>query len=282
MVCTTYTMQRFRYKTHDVPVKDRGNLQKDIIEQIFSHDMASLYEEICEEMKWHIDTNALERMRKANEARLEELDAKIKDAEENAGEMEVRDAMAAKAYYLADVGRYDDAIRAFEATSEKTTGAGPKLDLVFALLRLEISRGDWSAVKKQLERATELCASGGDWERKNRLKVYRGIFMMATRDFKKAAELFLDSIATFTATELMPYSECVFYSVILAVAALDRPTLKSRVVTSPEILSMVDQIPHLHTFVDALYDCRYADWMKSFAEMTDSIRSDRYLYPHFR
>lgn len=29
--------------------------------------------------------------------------------------------------------------------------------------------------------------------------------------------------------ELMPYERCIFYTVVLAVVALDRPTLKSKV-----------------------------------------------------
>ena len=64
--------------------------------------------------------------------------------------------------------------------------------------RLDIAAGDWRAVKEGLKRAKELCASGGDWERKNRLKVYEALFLLATRDIKRAAHLFLDSIATFT------------------------------------------------------------------------------------
>lgn len=65
--------------------------------------------------------------------------------------------------------------------------------------RLDIAAGDWHAVKAGLKHAKELCEGGGDWERKNRLKVYEGTFLLATRDFKHAARLFLDSIATFTA-----------------------------------------------------------------------------------
>jgi hypothetical protein len=39
--------------------------------------------------------------------------------------------------------------------------------------RLELSRGDWRAVKAGLEKAQLLCDKGGDWERKNKLKVGR-------------------------------------------------------------------------------------------------------------
>lgn len=54
-------------------------------------------------------------------------------------------------------------------------------------------------MKQQIDKAKKLCDQGGDWERKNRLKVYEALFLMVTRDFKKAGELFLDSTATFGA-----------------------------------------------------------------------------------
>ena len=65
--------------------------------------------------------------------------------------------------------------------------------------RSDIAFGDWHAVKQQIDKAKKLCDEGGDWERKNRLKVYEALFLMVTRDFKKAGELFLDSTATFGA-----------------------------------------------------------------------------------
>lgn len=57
---------------------------------------------------------------------------------------------------------------------------------------------DWQCVKKLLVRAKTICEAGGDWEHKNKLKVYEGVAAMHARDFRRAAELLLDSIATFT------------------------------------------------------------------------------------
>jgi hypothetical protein len=98
---------------------------------------------------------------------------------------------------------------------------------------------------------------GGDWERKNRLKVYEGVFAMATRDFRKAATLFLDSLSTFTATELCSYNQFVFYTVVTAMVALDRVSLKKRVVDTPEILAVLGQLPHMESFLNGLYGCKY-------------------------
>jgi len=42
---------------------------------------------------------------------------------------------------------------------------------------------------------------GGDWDRRNRLKVYEGLYSMSIRDFSKAANLFLETVSTFTRYE---------------------------------------------------------------------------------
>jgi 26S proteasome regulatory subunit N7 len=74
-----------------------------------------------------------------------------------------------------------------------------------------------------------LFEEGGDWERKNRLKVYEGLYCMATRNFKKATSLFLDSISTFTTYELFPYDTFIFYTVLTSIISLDRVSLKQKV-----------------------------------------------------
>ena len=53
----------------------------------------------------------------------------------------------------------------------------------------------------------------GDWDRRNRLKVYEGLYAMSIRDFLKAANLFLETISTFTSYELMDYDLFVKYAV---------------------------------------------------------------------
>lgn len=54
---------------------------------------------------------------------------------------------------------------------------------------------------------------GGDWDRRNRLKVYEGLYYMSVRDFSKAADRFLETISTFTSYELMDYVQFVQYTV---------------------------------------------------------------------
>ena len=55
---------------------------------------------------WTVDDSRMSAMRTANEAQLSKLEASIKDAEENLGDIEVRDAFLAKADYLYKIGAH--------------------------------------------------------------------------------------------------------------------------------------------------------------------------------
>jgi 26S proteasome regulatory subunit N7 len=65
-----------------------------------------------------------------------------------------------------------------------------------------------------LRRLTDEGDEGGDWDRRNRLKVYTGLHFLSIRQFKRAGELLLDALSTFTATELLSYNEFVGLMVI--------------------------------------------------------------------
>eukprot|EP00798_Chlamydomonas_sp_ICE-L_P025811 gene25811-11486_t len=272
----------FLCKTKGLPGVDSAKLQQEILDVIYAGDLAPLYEWVCAQLSIPVDAARLATMKEKNAATLAELESKIKDAEENLGETEVRDALLAKANFLCSIGDRDAAVEAYAATEAKTAGSGNKVDLVFNKLRLFMAYGDMYEVKSLLARAKQLCSDGGDWERKNKLKVYQGVFAMQTRDFKLSANLFLDSIATFTATELFPYTRVIFYAVVISMLALDRVSLKKKVVDAPEILTVIGQVPGLAPYLNSLYNCKYKDFFKAFVGMIDEMKSDMYLSPHIR
>ncbi|KAL3137087.1 hypothetical protein ABBQ32_006672 [Trebouxia sp. C0010 RCD-2024] len=274
--------KRFLYTSQSLSDKEKGRLQKEILDTILAENLAPLYEHICQEAGWSPDGSQLQRMQSANQTKLQELEGKITDAEENLGDTEVKEALTAKADYLCRIGSRKAAEEAYKKAEAKTAGSGPKMDMVFSTLKSDIAFGDWHAVKQQIDKAKKLCDEGGDWERKNRLKVYEALFLMVTRDFKKAGELFLDSTATFGATELMSYETLIFYSVVTSVITLDRVNLKKKVVDAPEILTVIDSIPNLTSFLNSLYDCHYGSFFKAFSQIIDQIDADPYLHPHLR
>uniref|UniRef100_A0A7R9UZ32 26S proteasome regulatory subunit RPN7 n=1 Tax=Chlamydomonas euryale TaxID=1486919 RepID=A0A7R9UZ32_9CHLO len=272
----------FLLKAEECPSVDKTALQKDVLNDVMKHDLLPIYDHCCAELGWTVDQAVRAAMKAKNDAKMEELESKIKDAEENLGEQEVRDALLAKADYLASVGDKDAATAAFDAAEAKTTGFGNKMDLVFSQIRLLMFYEDWREVNKLLAKAQTLCDQGGDWERKNKLKVYEAVYAMHTRNFKQASSLFLEALATFTATELFPYSRVIFYAVVTAVVAMDRVSLKKSVIDASEVLTGIGQIPHLEAYLNSLYACKYASFFAAFVEVVDLMRADPYLSLHLR
>lgn len=135
--------------------------------------------------------------------------------------------------------RQEKAIVSYEAIFEKTGILGTKIDLVLAIIRVALFFGDKILAKKTIERASTLVESGGDWDRRNRLKAYHGLHALTVRSYSQAAPLLLDSLSTFTSYELCNYSWLVIYSILAGSVALKRVDFKTKVVDAPEIKAIV-------------------------------------------
>ncbi len=72
---------------------------------------------------------------------------------------------------------------------------------------------------------------GGDWDRRNRLKVYEAMYSASIRKFKESADLLLEGLATFTSYELCSYNQFIFYTVLMAAVSIDRVNLKNKALT---------------------------------------------------
>ncbi|GMP85636.1 hypothetical protein CsSME_00038715 [Camellia sinensis var. sinensis] len=171
----------------------------------------------------------------------------IADAEENLCESEIREAHLAKSLFFIRIGDKEKALEQLKLTESKTVAAGQKMDLVFHTLQIGFFYMDFDLISKSIDKA----------KKKNRLKVYEGLYYMSTRNFKKATSLFLDSISTFTTYELFPYDNFIFYTVLTSIISLDRVSLKLKVVDALEIFTVIGKIPHLLGFLNSLYDCQY-------------------------
>ncbi|KAJ3696913.1 hypothetical protein LUZ61_000618 [Rhynchospora tenuis] len=266
----------------DVDDIEKVRLREEVLSVVKSDDMASLYESLTTSGVLEKDAELLDSTKKRIEEEIKKLDEKIADAEENLGESEVREAHLAKSLYFIRICDKERALEQLKVTEGKTVAVGQKMDLVFYTLQIGFFYMDFDLISKSIDKAKNLFEEGGDWERKNRLKVYEGLYCMSTRNFKRAASLFLDSISTFTTYELFPYDTFIFYTVLTSIISLDRVSLKQKVVDAPEILAVIGKVPHLSEFLNSLYGCQYKSFFVAFSGLTEQIKLDRYLQPHFR
>lgn len=68
-----------------------------------------------------------------------------------------------------------------------------------------------------MEKARAQMEKGGDWERKNKLKIYEALNYIMIRKFPEASKILIDAASTFTATEIISYDSIIFYVIILGI-----------------------------------------------------------------
>jgi 26S proteasome regulatory subunit N7 len=211
---------------------------------------------------------------------LKKLDEKLKDAEENLGDVEVRDTIYEKAALYEKHKDYENAVKFYESALKKSVGVSKKLEVQFALLQMYLQLKDLDKIKGAIERCKQLLEEGGDWERKNKLKVYEGLFNVMIRNFRDAATLFLDAIPTFNSPEVVSFNELVFYTISTSMVSLERSEIRKKVIHSPDILSVIKELPELKVFLDSFYKCDYKTFFFTFVKIIDKISADPYLQPH--
>lgn len=251
-----------------------------IVDTIKELDMGPFYKFFCEEYKIPLDKAIADGLDAKNKSKIETLDAAIKEAVEEFGETEIRETHLAKAEYLCRIGDKAEALKAFDLTSEKTVSTGQRLDIVLNLIRMGMFFGDKEMTDKNFVIAEDLMEKGGDWDRRNRLKVYKAVHAVSSREFKKASGLFLDTVSTFTCNEMMSYQRFVELAVLSSMVALDRNELQKKVVKGPEIRQILHESPVVQSFLDSLYNCKYKEFFESLVGIDEMMTKDALLARH--
>ncbi|TFK47736.1 PCI-domain-containing protein [Heliocybe sulcata] len=260
-----------------------GTARKELLEGIKAEQMSPYYRIVTSTSALPLDQALLDTMEKANKEELEKLDERLAEAEKTEGETEISDVLRARANYFTRVGDKDRAVEAQKLALEKTPGLGSRIDIVLTLVRIGFFFGDHQLITSNLTKAEELIEKGGDWDRRNRLKVYQGLHLLSIRQFKPGGELFIDALSTFTATELLSYNDFVALTVVANTLTLTRPDLKKKIISAPEVIGVLPELPILADLTKNLYECHYDKFFLALATVEQTyLRSSRLLSPHTR
>ena len=174
-----FTSKNRYQRTEDiVSSKEKKTIQQQILNTIKERDMAPMYVTLTKMFGWKLDEKLHAELKAKNEKKLKELDEKYKDAEKNQGEYEVLTAATEKANYLSSIGDKAAMQKAFELVKEKAFSSGQKIDASFNVMRNAFMHDDLDLMKKALEDSKQLVEEGGDWDRRNRRRVYEGVYKL--------------------------------------------------------------------------------------------------------
>ena len=193
-----------------------------------------------------------------------------------------------KATYIFEIGKIykeqkmmPEAIEKFKETISKTQSFNTKVDALFEICHIGLLEKDLDILKEYLQKIKDLLKEGGDWEKKNRLKVYEGLYLLFIRNFKDAGKNFLEALMTFTSYELFDFKTFVFYTAVINIISVDRKTLKEKIIDNSDVLSCINDIPHLQKFLNTFYDGQYAEFFKELYYIIQVIKKDFYLSKHY-
>ena len=217
-----------------------------------------------------------------SDKRIEEIKKKM---EEDVEGLEEKD----KASYIFEIGKIykekkqmDKAIEQFKETIAQTISFNTKFDAIFEILHIGLLEKNQDILKEYLAKCKDLLKEeGADWEKKNRFKIYEGLNFVLNKNFKDAGKNFLEALMTFTSYELFDFKTFVFYTAVINIITVDRKTLKEKIIDNSDVLSCINDIPHLQRFLNSFYDGEYAEFLVELYHIIQMLKKDFYLSKHY-
>jgi len=243
----------------------------------------SLYRQLQSSLGYTSSSNALteddlNKLSTHHESILSTLNDAVTKAKDEAGDMEVLHAYMDIARYSARTSTKDAALTAYEQVlSLPKLSSGKKLDAHLEMARVCSFWNDNKKLKEVLEGAQKAIANGGDWDRRNRLKVYQALSMMLVRDMEGASKLLVEGIATFSCTELCDYPEFITYAIITNLLYLKRTELKKSIIDGSEVLQVANDIPVVVSYL--FYSCMHCLCCRS-SNLCSSPSNIHFFYLH--
>lgn len=133
---------------------------------------------------------------------------------------------------------------------------------------------------QNITEAKRLVDEGGDWDRRNRLKVYEAVYFIQIREFQKAADLFLEAVPTFTTYELMSYEQLVCYTVVTCMVTVNRKNMRDNLIEGSDIQEQLYGLPEMKKYLTSFYNCQYSQFFECLANMESFLKHDRYVANH--
>lgn len=262
-----------------------------MLAKIKEEEMGPYYKYLCEEYLHNsniiqFDETFYNELIDLNQQKIAELKEHLSEVEANdEGELEQAQCWIKLGEYYAQIGDRQLAQETLEKALTRAISTGAKIDIMLTIARLGFFYNDQIFVKEKLEQIDAMLEKGGgDWERRNRYKTYKGMHCLAVRDFKEAANLLVDSLATFTSVELTSYESIATYASVAGLFTLERTDLKAKVIDSPELLSLVSTTSALQSISSltiSLYTSDYASYFPFLLESYDNVLVPcKYLNKH--
>lgn len=270
----------YKLQKSDELVKNKNELFNEMISIIKEFNMSSFYEYSMKKLNKPIDSSLLKQMSDFNDKKNKELDDKVEKEKEYMGESDLIDVKLDKLREYNRACNIEAFDELFNSIEPKQITLHQKIEIYMDKMWLYVfyyKYVDFAGVLKEIE---ELINEGGDWDQRNRMKVYQAIEYLIESKPVDAAPLLLDCLPVFTSFDVLEYDKYIFYTIICSILSLERTELYKRVVTCPDILSSTSQNPLSDLLITSFYNCKYDEFMKCLLQLYVEFSTDPLLSPH--
>lgn len=158
---------------------------------------------------------------------------------------------------------------------ERDPSSSLKMDVYMCKIRMAIIKENRNGLVTNIELANHIAETSSDWDRKNRFKVYSGLFYLIKAEFRQAADQFHGCLASFEASELLEFDTVIFYLVFCSLLAYSRTELNAKILKNSEVNKCKQYLP----LVDCLYQCKYDEYFRRIINFIDLMDKDYFLLP---
>lgn len=216
------------------------------------------------------------------EAQLIKADAKIASVSASDGDLEIRDALIEKAdIYLSHGDSENFRVFVFKAL-EKTIGNAKKLEFYLLIVNSFFKERNYHKFAEYLLVCRTLTDESLDWEKKNKLAIYEGIYAILRRDLVLAAQTLLGCVNTFNSPEIMSFRELVGYAVVLGLLGLHRKEVREKIITNAEIISVLNEHDLLKQFTQTIFESNYKVFFELLLKLNEELLSKDHLLSRHR
>ncbi|KAL6929353.1 hypothetical protein ACO0SA_000752 [Hanseniaspora valbyensis] len=275
------------YEVSELAFVSKNTKQYDtLITAIQKEEMAPYYLYLKEQdPNMPFDQTIYEQLVQKNSEKIKELKDEITKNEENdEGELEKAYCWVKLGEYYAQIGDVENSLTTFEKASSASISLGGKIDIMLTIVRIALFFNDQVKAQEKLNQADEMIEKGGDWERRNRFKTYKGIHLMAIRNFQEASELLVDSLTAFTSLEIASYEDIAVYASVCGILSLNRNDLKTKIIDSPEVLVAMSTSEPLQAIISlaiSLYTSDYSSFFPFLLQTREKVfLPSKFLNPH--
>lgn len=149
-----FLLQHQHTPAKTLPESETESYKSQLLVLIKQHQMTPFYRRVWNEFKWPLDAALETELQAANDAEVQALDDRLADATQNLGDIEVLEALLAKARLYSRIGDKNAALEAFRIAGEKPQSINQKILVALHIIRIGLFFADLELVEKYIKKAT--------------------------------------------------------------------------------------------------------------------------------